>query len=75
MNNFNKLYLRVGRLIHGFTDPEHKEAIRQITSEVKEMEELIEWIIAPDRPIGSDAEMLHVIEKSAQKIMEKEGQQ
>ena len=38
-------------------------------AKAKEMEEALEWIIAPDRPIGSDAEMVYVIEATARKIL------
>ena len=38
-------------------------------AKAKEMEEALEWIIAPDRPIGSDAEMVYMTEKIARKIL------
>lgn len=62
--------MRVGRLVHGFDDPEHKAAVREIMREVREMEEALEWIIAPDRPIGSNAEMVYVMEQMARRILE-----
>jgi hypothetical protein len=31
--------VRVGRLVHGFDDPEHKAKVREIMREVQEMEE------------------------------------
>ncbi len=34
--------VRVGRLVHGFDDPEHKAAVREIMREVREMEEALE---------------------------------
>ena len=67
--------MRVGRLVHGFDDPEHKEAVREIMREVREMEEALEWIIAPDRPIGSDAEMVYVMEQTAKKILKANDQE
>ena len=64
-----RLSTRVGRLVHGFDDREHKESVRQMMREVRDMEEALEWIIAPDRPIGSDAEMVYVMEHTARKIL------
>lgn len=64
-----KTSVRVGQLVHGFDDPEHKEAGREIMREVQEMEDALEWIIAPDRPMGSDAEMVYVMEQTARKIL------
>jgi len=57
------------QLKRGRTDRPDEWTMDRYIAKAKEMEEALEWIIAPDRPIGSDAEMVYVMEKTARKIL------
>lgn len=37
--------VRVGRLVHGFDDPEHKAVVREIMREVREMEQQFNGVL------------------------------
>ena len=51
------------------TITELESRLKATEEDLKPMKEVLKWIIAPDRPIGSDAEMVYAIEATARKIL------